>query len=322
MSETVWAIHNFEAEAEDEISFHIDEPIIVLQKDELYQDGWWEGINSRGETGLFPQNYTVKTPPEKAQTTAPQRDPSVYSGGGDNALASNGMAKYGAVGSNSASNNNNHTHNGIDNNSNTNRMMGQQQQQQQNNLNNLNNTINNMHIHQNPTIASPPMGSVRGGFGGASNNGGLSGGVPNSKVLAQTVEDSLNEPQLTGHPSSWSIEQVAYWLRWCGFDSVVGSFVDNEISGAILLELNLNNLKELDINSFGKRFNIMNAITSLKQITRGGDQDSKSLYGVMSNPSSMYGMGPNIPPRMTSAPIIVPSPRASYDPRTEYMRDP
>src|SRR5690349_4516318 len=42
MPETVWAIHNFEAEAEDEISFNIGEPIIVLQKDELYQDGWWE----------------------------------------------------------------------------------------------------------------------------------------------------------------------------------------------------------------------------------------------------------------------------------------
>ena len=42
MPETVWAIHNFEAEAEDEISFNIGEPIVVLQKDELYQDGWWE----------------------------------------------------------------------------------------------------------------------------------------------------------------------------------------------------------------------------------------------------------------------------------------
>jgi len=47
MSETVWAIHNFEAEAEDEISFLVDEPIIVLQKDEMYQDGWWEVSRER-----------------------------------------------------------------------------------------------------------------------------------------------------------------------------------------------------------------------------------------------------------------------------------
>jgi len=45
MPETVWAIHNFEAEADDEISFHIGEPIIITQKDELYQDGWWEVSN-------------------------------------------------------------------------------------------------------------------------------------------------------------------------------------------------------------------------------------------------------------------------------------
>ncbi|KAG0052285.1 polar growth protein [Linnemannia elongata] len=326
MTETVWAIHNFEAEADDEISFHIDEPIIVLQKDELYQDGWWEGINTRGETGLFPQNYTVKNPPEKAQTAAPN----IYNGGDSKALASNGMAKYGATGSatmsnpNTASNPNNHIQYGLDiNNSNSSRVMGQQQQQNSHS-NNVTNTLNNMHIHQNPSIASPSMGGqgTRTTYGGSSGNVGSNGGVPNSKVLAQTVEDSLNEPQLAGHPAAWSIEQVAYWLRWCGFDSVVGSFVDNEISGAILLELNLNNLKELDINSFGKRFNIMNAITTLKQITKG-EQSSKSLYGVMSNPTSMYGMGPNIPPRMTSAPIIVPNTtRTSYDPRAEFMRDP
>ncbi|KAF8946285.1 polar growth protein [Haplosporangium gracile] len=326
MTETVWAIHNFEAEADDEISFHIDEPIIVLQKDELYQDGWWEGINTRGETGLFPQNYTVKTPPEKPQTAAPN----VYNGGDVNALASNGMPKYGATGSanisnsNASSNPGNHIQYDLDNNnSNSSRMMGQQQQQNSHS-NSITNTLNNMHIHQNPTIASPPTGGqgARNTYGGASGNVGSIGGVPNSKVLAQTVEESLNEPQLAGHPAAWSIEQVAYWLRWCGFDSVVGSFVDNEISGAILLELNLNNLKELDINSFGKRFNIMNAITSLKQVTKG-EQTSKSLYGVMSNPTSMYGMGPNIPPRMTSAPIIVPNTiRTSYDSRTEYMRDP
>ncbi|KAF9934966.1 polar growth protein [Linnemannia zychae] len=310
MSETVWAIHNFEAEADDEISFNVDEPIIVLQKDEQYQDGWWEGINVRGETGLFPQNYTVKNPPEKAQTVAPN----VYNGGDHIAHGSKGMAKYG---SNIVPNSNNPIQHGFDNaSSSNNRMMNQHF-----NHNNLNDSLNNMHIHPNPSIASPPMGPSSSIFGGTPNNTGPSNGASNSKVLAQTVEESLREPQLAGHPTLWSIEQVAYWLRWCGFNSVVGSFVDNEISGAILLELNLNNLKELDINSFGKRFNIMNAITSLKQLTKGGDQP-KSIYSVMSNPSSMYGMGPSIPPRMTSAPIVVPNTRISYDPRTEYMRDP
>lgn len=173
--------------------------------------------------------HILLDPPEKAQTAAPN----IYNGGDSKPLASNGMAKYGATGSatmsnpNTASNPNNHIQYGLDiNNSNSSRVMGQQQQQSSHS-NNVTNTLNNMHIHQNPTIASPSMGGqgTRTTYGGSSGNVGSNGGVPNSKVLAQTVEDSLNEPQLAGHPAAWSIEQVAYWLRWCGFDSVVGSFV-------------------------------------------------------------------------------------------------
>lgn len=38
----VYAIHNFEAENEDEINFLVGEPITVLEKDEKYLDGWWQ----------------------------------------------------------------------------------------------------------------------------------------------------------------------------------------------------------------------------------------------------------------------------------------
>lgn len=40
---------------------------------------------------------------------------------------------------------------------------------------------------------------------------------------------------------------------------------DQEITGDILLELNIETLKELDIPTFGKRFKIMSAINSLKE---------------------------------------------------------
>ncbi|KAG9327600.1 hypothetical protein KVV02_003845 [Mortierella alpina] len=313
MPETVWAIHNFEAEAEDEISFNIGEPIIVLQKDELYQDGWWEGTNVRGETGLFPQNYTVQNPPgqSQAEASAPLRANNGYAG--IDGMANAGSGKPGDKGNpNIATNPSlaNNVNGGVDDK----RAMSQPSHTS------LDSNLSRLHIQHNSSVASPAMGSTRGGFGGA-HNSTASNSTPNSKIIAQSVDESLNDPQLSGHPSTWSIDQVAYWLRLCGFGGVAPSFVENEISGAILLELNLNNLKELEINSFGKRFNIMNAITLLKQCTKG-DMASKGLYGSMSNPSSMYGLGPNIPPRMTSAPIIVPSPRASYDLRGDFGRDP
>ncbi|KAF9182038.1 polar growth protein [Haplosporangium sp. Z 767] len=326
MPETVWAIHNFEAEAEDEISFHIGEPIVVIQKDDLYQDGWWEGTNVRGETGLFPMNYTVQDPPEQNQPDSPTGDANMYGNNNNNNSVKSGgnnsrgndndnNKNYGGSMNNNNNMNDNYANNHGGNNDNG-RSMGIQNQAH------LTNGMNNMHINQNPGIASPPMGPGRSAFGGTSGSS-TPNGAPNSKIIAQNVEESLSDPQLGGHPSTWTIDQVAYWLRWCGFGNVAPSFIENEISGAILLELNLNNLKELEINSFGKRFNIMNAITSLKQATKG-DQGSKGQYGGLANSvGAMFpggAGGPNIPPRMASA--GGPSPRASYDPRNDYMNDP
>ncbi|EST05343.1 Pleckstrin [Kalmanozyma brasiliensis GHG001] len=55
----VWALHDFEAENPDEVSFKAGECIIVVEKDDEYGDGWWQGTNENGHTGLFPFTYTT-----------------------------------------------------------------------------------------------------------------------------------------------------------------------------------------------------------------------------------------------------------------------
>jgi hypothetical protein len=40
--ETVYVVHNFEAENVDEISINVGEQVIVLEKDEGFNDGWWQ----------------------------------------------------------------------------------------------------------------------------------------------------------------------------------------------------------------------------------------------------------------------------------------
>jgi hypothetical protein len=35
-------VHNFDAETEDELTFIIGEPIVVIQKDDGFGDGWWK----------------------------------------------------------------------------------------------------------------------------------------------------------------------------------------------------------------------------------------------------------------------------------------
>ena len=42
MPEYVYALHDFLPEHEDEISFRAGEPIEVIEKDDLYSDGWWQ----------------------------------------------------------------------------------------------------------------------------------------------------------------------------------------------------------------------------------------------------------------------------------------
>ena len=46
MPEYVYALHDFLPENEDELSFKAGERIEVIEKDDLYQDGWWQVSSS------------------------------------------------------------------------------------------------------------------------------------------------------------------------------------------------------------------------------------------------------------------------------------
>jgi hypothetical protein len=88
-----------------------------------------------------------------------------------------------------------------------------------------------------------------------------------SKNITSLVKQSLsNNPILKSKPiEEWSSKQVAVWLTSIGFDQAVADdFQDQEITGDILLELTLDSLKELQIDTFGKRFKIHSAINVLK----------------------------------------------------------
>ena len=64
---------------------------------------------------------------------------------------------------------------------------------------------------------------------------------------------------------SWSPHQVADWMHEAGFeDSVVQKFLNHDISGVVLLDLQFEDLKELDITSYGKRHRVMSSIHHLR----------------------------------------------------------
>ncbi|KAI8878418.1 PH-domain-containing protein [Backusella circina FSU 941] len=187
--ETVYAIHNFEAENDDELSFDIGEPVIVLQKDDGFGDGWWKGQNMNGVIGLFPMNYVSKEEFQRSRYPTPSISGS---------------------------------------------------------------TKKNMNYYNNNLISETSYP--------------YSTSTTASNQLKRNIVNSLYLPDLKKiSPEYWDIDQVSIWLHAMGFISVVENFKCQEITGDVLLELNMNALKELDVPTFGKRFKIQNAINILRE---------------------------------------------------------
>ncbi|MCO5589695.1 hypothetical protein L7F22_043663 [Adiantum nelumboides] len=82
VKEKVYALHDFDAENPDEVSFKAGETIIVVEKDDAYGDGWWQGTNPRGETGLFPFSYTTfdREQAMNLETSNSTSDPTILTG--------------------------------------------------------------------------------------------------------------------------------------------------------------------------------------------------------------------------------------------------
>ncbi|KIK95325.1 hypothetical protein PAXRUDRAFT_827121 [Paxillus rubicundulus Ve08.2h10] len=70
MPEYVYALHDFLPEHEDEITFLAGQPIEVIERDDQYNDGWWQGRNVTGKIGLFPQSYTTLAAPSTVTSTS------------------------------------------------------------------------------------------------------------------------------------------------------------------------------------------------------------------------------------------------------------
>lgn len=78
-------------------------------------------------------------------------------------------------------------------------------------------------------------------------------------------------------PQDWTPEEVVMWMQGLGLeDDIVDTFLANDISGSILLELQSDDLKELDIMSFGKRHKVMSSIKKLKDSGVFSDTDTTS----------------------------------------------
>ncbi|RHZ44096.1 hypothetical protein Glove_759g8 [Diversispora epigaea] len=288
--ETVYATHTFRAEHVDEVNFQYGEPIIVLEKDEMYGDGWWQGQNIHGQIGLFPMNYTSYDKP------SPDNNPNtsdITAAADDHFNSTNDIVFDDVKEIETPTNTINPISaiSGIQNKLHK-LVIKKKSEAKLNKLTTIDN-ISNSNISGTKKETTSQSLIVQPQNNRHSDESVIDNSIEdlnknnlndlNSKILPQlpsSIEDgskmdSINKLDATSelnnnfnnfnnrHPSTWNMEQVCQWLKEKGLESVMNQFIENDITGDVLVGLNLESLKELNITSYGKRIRIMNAIGSL-----------------------------------------------------------
>lgn len=110
-----------------------------------------------------------------------------------------------------------------------------------------------------------------------------------------------------GQAVTWSVDEVVQWAKSKGFEEWP-KFQEHEITGDLLLELDANLLKELDIPQFGKRLRIAQAISELRRPSSISSPQmspgSASLARGMSAPPNTFAMPINSSPPPSITPPL------------------
>jgi hypothetical protein len=153
-----------------------------------------------------------------------------------------------------------------------------------------------------------------------------------SSVRGGTINDKESMRDLPSDPLTWTVDDVVEWARQKGFDNLtLGKFAgkifsrkfefvrltehtdpilttEHEISGDVLLEMDVAMLKEIDLVAFGRRVHIYNAIKELK--SRRSLRTSTTSTGSMLSPLSGYE--PDSPGTLAS-PTTYQSPESRWE---------
>lgn len=111
---------------------------------------------------------------------------------------------------------------------------------------------------------------------------GNSSSTGSDSWVALEIDSSVGHP-VSGETSPqdvtrWTPAQVAKYFTKNGVDKgIADKFEQHKISGRILLELELDHLKEVDIKSFGTRFMIFKEINKLKESMKFGTDKQPAL---------------------------------------------
>lgn len=254
-------IKEFSARLEDELTLRVGDKIEVISDDKEYNDGWYMGKSlSAGSVGLYPKSFTQLIPSLSRPTLLRSRSRRIAS-----------------------PNSNNQSPVSVPSSSAANTPATSKTQQQFIPQETTERPLDSMEPRKPNTVTralsdiDKALEELRSEASPNPNNDTSSAPTENARNKDRTFsnqsEDSLN-PELV---ESWSPEQVTAYFSYLGFDvNSAGQFARHKITGAILLELELAYLKELDISSFGTRFEMFKEIEALKELTKQKELDQSS----------------------------------------------
>lgn len=286
-------IHEFIGRNVDELDIHKGEYVEVIEDDSEFGDSWYIGRNlNTGKSGLFPKVFTASVssvPPEILERAA--RLPEFVLGNDDDAQfyssqspQTSGTSAVTATGAPIPP-----VHNGAGSYNGSKESFYASQSTDSDYLKSDNGSRSGLSIDTNPH--GPAQATQGTQIPQTSSSNSLSGPVSASVTATMSdIDAAISEIAAQG-PSLdaigfWTPHDVQQYLLSRGYDAPTAqAFVKHRITGLILLELDLAHLKEIDITSFGTRFEISKEIKYLNRVV---EQTGQALP-VVSTPTLLQG---------------------------------
>ncbi|GBM26021.1 Neurabin-1 [Araneus ventricosus] len=116
-------------------------------------------------------------------------------------------------------------------------------------------------------------------------NESVSSEIAGSSYVSENISSPSQEEKqpsalLSGPAHQWSAEQVALWLQSLGFDHHVPQFLDSDVTGQILLQIDSSRLKALGVLSSAERSTIKKKVKEmriyLEKLQKSIDKEQKA----------------------------------------------
>jgi len=280
----VFGKHQFVAEEDDEIEFKTGDPILVLEKDEEFNDGWWKGRTMKGEVGLFPVNFTtnenifnvnVNSLIEAAQRIDSSNVQNIIDDDNYQSSKANNNSDYFV-------------------NNNNDKEIHKNSSGLENRTSSPNGSINSMRPVSSPKLSTSLPNNYRV-MGGDLGRNDASKNKLYSNQLSQSQSNiskqnsgskGINPNNKSKKPEEWNVDEVCDWFVSINYEKIIPAVKENKITGEKLLELNLSKLRDFGIHSLPERIELLHKILSLREESTNTNNVFKYKNDIMNNEST------------------------------------